>query len=73
MAAKPKRHKCKSCEKRHVEDVWTYPIETFTYKRENGVVYISVWSIFRWFKSMELESHAMRLMAAVEPLIHKKD
>ena len=73
MAIKPKKHKCKPCEKSHIEDIGTYHVGVYTYRNTDGNVYIDAYSVFAMLKGMGLDKQALAFMASVAEVRKKKE
>lgn len=74
MAVK-KRHRCKPCEKAHVEDIGIYHAGNshMTYRNHDGNVFIDAYSIFSMLKGMGLDKQALVFMERIAEIRKKKD
>jgi hypothetical protein len=63
--ATTKRHKCKVCDRTHTDALPFFPARQYTYRNENGNVYIDAYSVFMMFKNLGLDKHAVEFMTSV--------
>lgn len=62
---KIKKHKCKECNKVHIDDIGIFHFGGFTYRNENGVIYIDSLSVYKMLISAGLTRHAVHFMNKV--------
>lgn len=68
-----KRHKCKPCEKSHIESIGTYHVSNgfIKYSNSDGNVYVDAYSIFQMLKNMGLKDQALAFMDRVAEIRKK--
>lgn len=69
---KQKKHKCKECDRSHIDTIGTHMCSSYTYINQSGNVYIDAFSVFDMLNNMGLSAQAMRFMKSISETRKRK-